>query len=96
MAKYVEGRLKYNSENQRYGMVSIGFSSGIGFVDVWEDTGFSCDDYLEIWMDGKWFPTYMRINRDGEWYLMNTPYTGDLDELPVRILRYFDIPGSFP
>lgn len=89
MLQYIEGRLTYNSTNRMYGMVSIGFDPKTGFIDVWECDGFHPEDYLEVWMDNQWLPTYMNIDRDGEWYLMCTPYVGDLEAVPVRILRRY-------
>ena len=39
-----QGRLGYNSSNERYGLLS---------ADLWIDTGFHCGEYLEVLVDGK-------------------------------------------
>lgn len=38
------GRLGYNSENGRYGLL---------VSDLWEDTGFHCGECLEVMVDDK-------------------------------------------
>ena len=37
-----EGRLGYNCENDRYGLLSM---------DLWIDTGFHCGEYMEVLVD---------------------------------------------
>lgn len=39
------GRLGYNSENDRYGLL---------VSDLWEHEGFHCGDVLEVMVDDKW------------------------------------------
>lgn len=41
----VEGRLGYNLENDRYGLL---------VSDLWEKVGFHCGERLEVMVDGKW------------------------------------------
>lgn len=43
--KKIEGRLGYNSENGRYGLL---------VSDLWEHTGFHCGECLEVKVDDKW------------------------------------------
>ena len=64
-----EGRLGYNSYNKRYGLLSS---------DLWIDTGFHCGECLEVLLDDEWVQTRMEMNPAREWYLVGTPYCGDL------------------
>ena len=64
-----EGRLGYNSYNKRYGLLSS---------DLWIDTGFHCGECLEVLVDDQWVKTRMEMNLAREWYLVGTPYCGDL------------------
>ena len=64
-----EGRLGYNSSNDRYGLLSS---------DLWIDTGFHCGECLEVLIDDQWVQTRMEMNPAREWYLVGTPYCGDL------------------
>jgi len=73
-----EGRLGYNSSNQRYGLLDS---------DLWIDTGFLCGETLEVMVDGEWVQTRMEMNPAKEWYLVGTPYKGtDLEYVRARIL----------
>ena len=71
-----EGRLGYNSNNGRYGILSS---------DLWIDTGLHCGECLQILMDGKWVETRMEMDAARNWYLVGTPYRGDLEYIRVRI-----------
>ena len=62
-----EGRLGYNSSNDRYGLLSS---------DLWIDTGFHCGECLEVLIDDQWVQTRMEMNPAREWYLVGTPYCG--------------------
>ena len=55
-----EGRLGYNGENGRYGLLSM---------DLWIDTGFHCGECMEVLVDDKWVNTRMEMNPAREWYL---------------------------
>ncbi len=75
----IEGRLGYNSENDRYGLL---------VSDLWENPGFHCGECFEVMVDGKWIPTRIEKTWDehgGEWYLVDTPYKGDLEYIRARI-----------
>lgn len=74
--KKIEGRLGYNSENGRYGLL---------ISDLWEHTGFHCGECLEVKVDDKWVKTRMEMDIDRNWYLVDTPYTGDLEYVRARI-----------
>ena len=71
-----EGRLGYNSYNKRYGLLSS---------DLWIDTGFHCGECLEVLVDDQWVKTRMEMNLAREWYLVGTPYCGDLEYVRARI-----------
>ena len=61
-----EGRLGYNSSNNRYGLLSS---------DLWIDTD-SLWECLEVLIDDQWVQTRMEMNPAREWYLVGTPYCG--------------------
>ena len=71
-----QGRLGYNSSNDRYGLLAS---------DLWIDTGFHCGEGLEVLVDDKWVRTRMEMNPAREWYLVGTPYCGDLEYVQVKI-----------
>lgn len=54
-----EGRLGYNCENGRYGLLSM---------DLWIDTGFHCGECMEVLVDDQWIRTRMEMNLAREWY----------------------------
>ena len=60
----------------RYGLLSS---------DLWIDTGFHCGEYLEVLLDDEWVQTRMEMNPAREWYLVGTPYCGDLEYIRARI-----------
>lgn len=71
--KYITGRLGYNSENGRYGLL---------VSDLWEHEGFHCGESLQVMVEDKWVDTYMEMawEKDGQkWYLVGTPYKGKLE-----------------
>ena len=71
-----QGRLGHNRSNGRYGLLSS---------DLWIDTGFHCREGLEVLLDDEWVQTRMEMNLAREWYLVGTPYCGDLEYVQVRI-----------
>lgn len=73
---YITGRLGYNSENDRYGLL---------VTDLWEHTGFHCGEGLEVLVDDEWVQTCMEMGFDRKWYLVDTPYYGDLEYVRARI-----------
>ena len=76
-----QGRLGYNSSNDRYGLLAS---------DLWIDTGFHCGEGLEVLVDDKWVRTRMEMNPAREWYLVGTPYCGDLEYVQARIPDYVE------
>lgn len=70
-----EGKLKYNNRNRRYGLVSS---------DIWLDTGLHCGESLEVRIDDRWIPTRIEMDEKREWYLIETSYCGNLENVQVR------------
>ena len=66
----ITGRLGYNSANDRYGLL---------VSDLWEHDGFHCGEVLEVMVDDKWQKTRMEMGIDRQWYLVGTPYYGNLE-----------------
>jgi hypothetical protein len=77
MASYkgwITGRLGYNWENDRYGLL---------IHDLWEREGFSCGEGLQVMVDDEWVDTRFEMSwgEDGnQWYLVDTPYRGEAIE----------------
>lgn len=84
MAKkvWIEGRLGYNSQNDRYGLL---------VSDLWEDSGFHCGECLQVQIDGKWVDTSMEMDWStgrGVWYLTGTDIRGiDIEYTRARIQK---------
>ncbi|MFA9466836.1 MAG: DUF5348 domain-containing protein [Velocimicrobium sp.] len=75
----MEGRLGYNSSNKRYGLL---------VSDLWENDGFHCGEGLEFLVEDEWISTRIEMawNENGNaWYLVGTPYYGDLEYVRARI-----------
>ena len=49
------------------------------------DTGFHCGECMEVLVDDQWVKTRMEMNLAREWYLVGTPYCGDLEYVRARI-----------
>ena len=78
--QYIMGRLGYNESNERYGLL---------VTDLWEVEGFHCGQSLEVMVDEEWVQTCMEMSwePDGQkWYLVGTPYKGNLEYVRARIL----------
>ena len=74
---YITGRLGYNTQNDRYGLL---------VTDLWEHTGFHCGEGLEVMVDGKWVQTRMEMDNNKRWYLVGTPYRGNnIEYVQARI-----------
>lgn len=71
----MQGRLGYNESQGRYGLL---------VSDLWEHPGFHCGECLEVDVDGQWVQSRMEYGRDG-WYLIGTPYKGNLEYITARI-----------
>lgn len=74
----ITGRLGYNPKTQRYGLL---------VADLWEHTGLHCGERLEIEVNGVWLKTRMEINPKRQWYLTDTPYCGNLENIQARVSR---------
>lgn len=74
--EYIVGRLGYNSSNDRYGLL---------VSDLWEHSGFHCGEGLEVLVNDEWVSTCMEMSIDRQWYLVDTPYFGDLEYVRARI-----------
>lgn len=72
----LQGRLGYNVQNGRYGLL---------ISDLWEHEGFHCGEPLEVLVDGEWVVTRMELCWPDTWYLVGTPYRGDLEYVIARI-----------
>lgn len=72
----MEGRLGFNDENGRYGLL---------VSDLWENVGFHCGECLEVCVDGQWQESRMEMGIDCQWYLVGTPYYGNLEYVKARI-----------
>lgn len=73
---WVEGRLGFNDNNGRYGLL---------VMDLWEDTGFHCGESLQVEVNGEWVNTRMEMDNALKWYLVGTPYKGNLEYVRARI-----------
>lgn len=82
---WVEGRLGYNVENDRYGLL---------ISDLWEHEGFHCGEGLQVLVEDKWVQTRFEMawEEDGnEWYLVDTPYRGtDIEYVRARIEKWIE------
>ena len=73
----IEGRLGYNRENRRYGLL---------VTDLWEVKGFHCGQAIEIKIAEKWVKTRFEMNHENKWYLVGTDLVDeDLEFLKARI-----------
>lgn len=71
------GRLGYNSQNDRYGLL---------ISDLWEREGFHCGETLEVLVEDDWVQTRIEFSwEQQEWYLVGTPYRGNLEYIQARI-----------
>lgn len=78
--EWINGRLGYNSQNGRYGLL---------FFDLWEIEGFHCGEMLEVKINDEWLQTRFEMSWDngvGEWYLTGTNLRGtDIEYIRARI-----------
>lgn len=69
------GFLGYNSDNDRFGILSV--------MDLWIDKGLHCGEHVEVFVNGSWVED--RIEFSNEWYLVGSNLKGDeLERLKVR------------
>ena len=74
----ITGKLGYNPKTKRYGLL---------VADLWEHTGLHCGELLEIKVDDAWLKTRMEMNPKRQWYLTDTPYCGNLENIQARVPR---------
>ena len=54
--------------------------------DLWERDGLHCGETLSVQLPGgDWADTRIEMTAKGEWYLLGTPYHGDLEYIKARI-----------
>ena len=84
-----EGRLGYNSDNKRYGLL---------ISDLWERDGFHCGECMEVMVEGEWVPTRIEmdyIEPPEDWKeLMERERRGELtpEEIEKIVRRPYQIP----
>ena len=49
----VQGRLGYNAENERYGLL---------VSDLWENSGFHCGECMEVLVGNQWVDIKLYLN----------------------------------
>ena len=80
MSGYIQGKLGYNSANDRFGLL---------ISDLWEVEGFHCGTCMEVYDSNTetWIPTRIEMSwPDKKYYLVDTSLKGDdLEGLKVRI-----------
>ena len=54
-------------------------------MDLWIDTRISLWECMEVLVDDQWYRQRMEMNLAREWYLVGTPYCGDLGIYRARI-----------
>ena len=76
MGKMKEGKLGYNEENDRYGVL---------VMDCWEIEGLHCGDTLEVCVNGEWVADRIEMHKN-KYYLVNSKLKGvELEGLRCRI-----------
>ncbi len=80
MSEYKQGRLGYNQENDRYGLL---------IADLWENEGFHCGETFEYYDSDtdSWCPTRIEMSwPDKKYYLVDTNLKGnDLEGVRIRL-----------
>jgi hypothetical protein len=72
--KKIEGRLRYNPQNERYGVL---------VSSAWKNEGLHCGEVLEVLIDEEW--VIDRIEMLDVWYLVYSKLKGnELENLQVR------------
>lgn len=80
MRDAVEGTLVYVKQKRKYGVECNGKIVGVirsGTVP------------MEVYADDMWLPGALDRNIIGKWYIIATPYYGDLNGVKVRISNVF-------
>lgn len=74
----MEGRLGYNDELERYGVL---------VSDLWQKDGLHCGECFDIFINGEWISDRIEYNHEiKKWYLVKSKLVGEeLEYLRVRI-----------
>lgn len=59
-----EGKLSYNYENDRYGIINNS--------DLWAVDGLHCGDTFAVLVNDEWLKDRIEMDRSGTWYLVNS------------------------
>lgn len=71
------GRLGYNYNNDRYGVLNN--------MDLWEDEGLHCGECFDALVNDEWISDRIEMKRNKTWYLVETKLEGEqLEGLKVR------------
>ena len=74
----MEGRLGYNNELERYGVL---------VSELWKKDGLHCGECFDIFINGEWISDRIEYNHKiKNWYLVKSKLVGEeLEYLRVRI-----------
>lgn len=74
----MEGRLGYNKELDRYGVL---------VSDLWEKQGLHCGECINVFINGEWIEDRIEFNHNAnKWYLVKSGLIGEeLEYLKVRL-----------
>ena len=73
-----EGILKFNEENNRYGLWDYE-------KECWIDNGFHCGECLDVFVNGQWIHSRMEMGMQSQYYLVNTKFEKNLENIFCRI-----------
>lgn len=73
-----EGILKFNEENNRYGLWDYE-------KEYWIDNGFHCGECLDVFVNGQWIHSRMEMGMQSQYYLVNTKFEKKLENIFCRI-----------
>lgn len=59
-----EGKLSYNYENDRYGIINSS--------DLWAIDGLHCGDTFAIFINDEWVEDRIEMDINSTWYLVNS------------------------
>ena len=76
------------TQDERFLTINRGILINLDYVQHMENTSCTmcdCGECLEVLLDDEWVQTRMEMNPAREWYLVGTPYCGDLEYIRARI-----------
>ena len=73
-----EGILKFNEENNRYGLWDYDH-------EYWIDNGFHCGECLDVFVSGRWIHSRMEMGMQSQYYLVGTKFEKNLENISCRI-----------